>query len=832
MAASFTKKQKTPNFENFTLQKGENMRTIDELIKELTLEEKACLLSGHKSWHTNSVSRVDLPSIFLTDGPHGLRKKREDSKETGLGETEFSTAFPTAVTSGSTWNRELLYKLGEGMGKECNFYNVRLILGPAVNRKRNPLCGRSFEYFSEDPLISGLMGAALTRGIEDRGVGTSVKHYACNNNEENRYFGDSIVDERAFREIYLKGFEHIVKKGKPATLMCAYNKVNGEYASENKKLLTDIPRGEWGFDGLIMSDWGAVNDRVAGLNAGLDLEMPGDILHNNQLIIDAVRDGRISEETLNTSVRRVLTMVKNGIDGMRKQENPLDEDSILSGDISREGAVLLKNENGTLPLSDGERFLVIGEMFQKMRYQGAGSSLLRPYKLITPKDAFDQNGVSYDYKQGYKASDPAVNTTLETDAVEAAKNADTILFFGGLTEDAESEGFDRENMLLPENQRSLLMALTSLGKRVIFVMYGGSPVELDAADGCDAILNMYLPGQEGGRSTYELLFGKISPSGRLTESWPYYYSDVPFGAELAKTTNDVYKESIFVGYRYYSTFGVPVRYPFGYGLSYTSFSYRDLALERVGDEFKVSVSVRNDGKMEGSEVVELFVEAPKTDFIKPLRELRGFEKVHLAPGEEKTVTVTVPIEDMKHYADGAWRLENGSYKFQIAKDVNTVILEATAEITDGETLATPDCIRQLYATKEGLLGITDSDFEKVIGRPITLTKTARPYDLNTPMREYETVGGKFLFGGLTFVFKTILKFISLGKDTPDKETKLKNAYFGMRTIQAMSLRSLSYASEGMLTHRMAEGLLDIANNRPMSGISKLLTPEKCVKLPE
>ena len=521
------------------------MFDIEKIIGELTLEEKACLLSGHKSWNTNKISRVGLPSIFLTDGPHGLRKKREDSKETGLGETEFSTAFPTAATSGSTWNRELIYKMGEAMGKECNFYNVHLILGPAVNIKRNPLCGRSFEYFSEDPLISGLSGAALTKGIEERGVGTSVKHYACNNNEENRYFGDSIVDERAFREIYLKGFEHIVKLGKPATLMCAYNKVNGEYASENKKLLTDIPRGEWGFEGLIMSDWGAVNDRVAGLNAGLDLEMPGDILHNNQLIIDAVREGRISEEVLNTSVRRVLTMVKNGLEGARAVDDPLEEDSVLSGDISREGAVLLKNEGNALPLSKNDKFLVIGEMFEKMRYQGAGSSLLRPYKLITPKDAFDKNGVNYEYAKGYKANNPEINSTLEADAMRLAKDAQTILFFGGLTEDAESEGFDRENMLLPENQRSLLTALTTLGKKVIFVMYGGSPVELDCAESADAILNMYLPGQEGGRSTYELLFGLASPSGRLSESWPYHYSDVPFGKELAKTTNDVYKESIF-----------------------------------------------------------------------------------------------------------------------------------------------------------------------------------------------------------------------------------------------------------------------------------------------
>ena len=807
------------------------MFNIDEIMNELTLEEKASLLSGHKSWHSVKISRVGLPSIFITDGPHGLRKKREGSKEVGLGETEFSTAFPTAATSGSTWNKELIYKMGEAMGKECNYYNVHVILGPAVNTKRNPLCGRSFEYFSEDPLVTGLMGANLTRGIEDRGVGTSAKHYACNNNEKNRYFGDSIVDERAFREIYLKGFEHIVKKGRPATLMCAYNKVNGEYASENKKLLTDIPRGEWGYEGLIMSDWGAVNDRVAGLNAGLDLEMPGDVAHNRQLIVDAVRDGRISEETLNTSVRRVLTMVKNGIEGEREQKNPLAEDSTLSGDISAEGAVLLKNEGGVLPLSENESYLVVGEMFEKMRYQGAGSSLLRPSKLITPEDAFNQHHINYNYAKGYSVSSPKIDEGHMLIALEAAKNHDTVIFFGGLTEEAESEGFDREDMLLPENQRALLEALCKMGKRVIFVMYGGSPVELDCAEGCDAILNMYLPGQEGGRSTYELLFGKKCPSGRLTESWPYHYSDIPFGGELAKTTNDVYKESIFVGYRYYTTFGVPVRFPFGFGLSYTSFSYRDMSISRDGEGFTVRAFIKNDGQMAGSEVAMLFAEGPRSDFIKPLRELRGFEKVHLEPGEEREVTIRVPIEDMKHYADGAWRLEGGEYKFQLCRDANTVILEEKAEVTDGEVLTSPEAHRELYSSRERLLSITDKDYEQVLGREITLKETTRPYDLNTPLREFETLGGRLFFGTIMLAFKCILKITAMGKDSPDKETKMKNAYFGMRTIEAMSLRSLSYASEGMLSHRMAEGLLDIANNKPFRGIGKLVTPEKCVELP-
>ena len=659
------------------------MKSINELISELTLEEKACLLSGHKSWHTNKISRLDIPSIFLTDGPHGLRKKRENSKEVGLGETELSKAFPHAVTTGSTWNTQLIYKMGTAMGKECNYYNVHLILGPAVNIKRNPLCGRSFEYFSEDPLITGEMGANLTLGIENMGVQTSVKHYACNNNEKNRYFGDSIVDKRAFREIYLKGFERIVKKGKPATLMCAYNKVNGEYASENKELLTDIPRGEWGFDGLIMSDWGAVNDRVKGLNAGLDLEMPGDILHNNQLIIDAVKNGKITEETLNTAVKRVLTIVYNGINNAQKQDNCLEEDSTLSKTISLDGAVLMKNENNALPLFKEENLLVIGEMFETMRYQGSGSSLLRPYKLITPKNAFDENGVNYVYKKGYNSFNEDIDQNLFDDAIKQAQTLDTILFFGGLTDTAESEGFDRESMELPKNQVELLKKLLTMNKKVVFVFYGGSPVELNGLDGLSAILNMYLPGQEGGRSTYDLLFGKVSPSGKLSETWPYYYKDVPFYSELAATTNDVYKESIFVGYRYYTTYNVPVRYPFGYGLSYTKFEYNNLTVNQTENGIEVSVNVKNTGNFDGSEVVEVFLEAPKTEFIKPKRELRAFTKLFLYKGEEKTATLFIPYEDIKYYTESGFVLENGEYKVQICKDANTVILEKPCVISSG-----------------------------------------------------------------------------------------------------------------------------------------------------
>lgn len=808
------------------------MINIDKLINELTLEEKVCLLSGHKSWFTNKVSRVGLPSIMLTDGPHGLRKKKVDDKATGLGQTELSTCFPAACTTGASWNKDLLYRMGVAMGEECRYYGVSLILGPAVNIKRNPLCGRNFEYFSEDPCIAGTLGARLTRGIEDMDVGTSVKHYACNNNEANRYFGDSIVDERAYREIYLKAFEPIIKEGKPATVMCAYNKVNGKYASENSELLNGVLRDDWGFDGLVMSDWGAVNNRVEGLKCGLDLEMPGDIGHNRQVILDAVKDGSLSMEVVDTAVRRVLSIVARGAEEKEPVADKFLEHAALAKEIAVDSAVLMKNEGRALPLKDDTKVLCIGEMFVNMRYQGAGSSLLNPYKLTTPKNAFDAHGVNYSYEQGYNVYSFDDDKSLMDKALRAAEEADTVLFFGGLSEYAESEGFDRTTLSLPQNQINLLNKLSTLGKRVIFVMYGGAPVDTAFDANVDALLNMYLPGEEGGEATYELLFGKANPSGRLPESWPYSYSDVPFGDEFTKTTNDRYKESIFVGYRYYSTYGTPVKYPFGYGLSYTSFVYSNMKVHPDGDVINVTVDIKNVGDEYGATVAELFVHAPETNVVKPVRELRGFEKVYLEAGERTTITMQIPLDSLKVYIDGKWQLEYGTYRFEFCSDANTPIIYECRSI-DGEYVTEGEKYAALYGNGvDKLLAMTDADFDGLIGREIAEPKITRPYDLNTPMREYKTAGGRFFFGTLMFVFESIYKKEKKAKLSPDKETKVKNAYFGWKTIEAMSLRSISYASEGLLSHHMALVILDLANNHPLRAIGRLFKAEKCIDLPE
>ena len=812
------------------------MIDIDKLISELTLEEKACLLSGHKSWFTNKVSRVGLPSVILTDGPHGLRLRKAGDDTVGLGQTELSTCFPAASTTAASWNKELLYKMGVAMGEECHFYGVSLILGPAVNIKRNPLCGRNFEYFSEDPLIAGTLGARLTRGIEDMDIGTSVKHYACNNNEANRYFGDSIVDDRAFREIYLKAFEPIIKEGKPSSVMCAYNKVNGMYASENGELLNGVLRRDWGYEGLVMSDWGAVNDRVLGLSAGLDLEMPGDIGHNRQVIVDAVNDGRLSMEIVDTAVRRVLAIVKRGVESKRKVENKFEEHAQLAKQLATDSAVLMKNEGKALPLCSCKKYLVVGEMFEKMRYQGAGSSLINPYKLVSPKAAFDAHNIDYDYEQGYNVFSFEEDKILVERALSKAVDADTVIFFGGLSEYAESEGFDRTNLDLPKNQLELLLALSRLGKKTIFVMFGGSPIDMSFDSSVDAVLNMYLPGEMGGEAAYELLFGKANPSGRLPETWPHSYSDVPFGNEFTKTTNDRYKESIFVGYRYYTSFGVPVKYPFGFGLSYTDFEYSNMRAEKSDGTIKVTLDVANTGDRDGSTTVELFVNAPKCGPVKPLRELRGFEKVFLHVGESKTVSVDIPVDSLRYYSDAAlgWQLQNGEYKIELCSDANTVILSADVSINEGVELSGNEGYNGLYSrAKEQFLNITDEEFDNIIlGRSIHEPKITRPYDLNTPLREYKTAGGKFLFGMINFAFKTIYSIEKRGKNTPDKETKVKNAYFGWQTIRAMSLRSISYASEGLLSHKMALVLLHIANNQLGRAIVRLFKPEKCVKLPE
>ena len=585
---------------------------IEKLISEMTAEEKAALVAGTDFMYTNPIPRLGIPSLRMSDGPHGLRVQK--AGDNGVSESEPATAFPTAVTTASGWNPENTRKMGEAIARECRYYGVHTQLGPGVNIKRNPLCGRNFEYFSEDPLLAGVIGAAEVSGVERGGVGVCIKHFALNNSENFRFMGNSIASENTMRRLYLKPFEYIVKHAKPATVMCAYNQINGTYCSEHKWLLTDVLRREWGFDGAVMTDWGAMHDRVKSLKAGLDLEMPGDTAICRRWILDGLRDGTLPEEALDGACRNILKWVDRY--AIPADPAPVDWDAhhALAAEIAADCAVLLKND-GVLPLRGTEKLHIAGELYSNMRYQGAGSSMINPARLTTPKDAFSAHGVK--------------NHSLE--------DCDLILYFCGLTDDCESEGCDREDMRLPEKQLIELDALLASGKPVAVVLFGGSPVELPFHDGVSAILNMYLPGQNGGTAAYELLFGEKNPSGKLAETWPLRYEDVPSHGTFGRSINEVYSDGTEVGYRYYNKHNVPVRFPFGFGLSYTTFEKTEWT--RVGDAYEQTIT--NTGGRFGGEVAQLYVDG----------ELAGFKKVYLEPGESAAVRIVPEPKDENVYSD-------------------------------------------------------------------------------------------------------------------------------------------------------------------------------------
>ena len=587
---------------------------IEKVLSQMTAEEKAALVSGTDYMYTNPIPRLGVPSLSMADGPHGLRKQKSTSS-LGVNEAEPATSFPTAVATASSWNPDNTRRMGEAIAEECRYYGVHTLLGPGVNIKRNPLCGRNFEYFSEDPYLAGMMGAAEVEGVQSKGVGVSVKHFALNNSENYRFMGNSVASEKAIREIYLKPFEIIVKRAKPATLMCAYNQINGTFCSENTWLLTKVLREEWGFDGVVMTDWGAVHDRVAGVKAGLDLEMPGDAPICRKWILDALRSGELPMKDLDKACRNILRWIDKYVKPADKTEPDWQAHHALAAEIAADSAVLLKND-GVLPLTGKEKLHVEGRLFSQMRYQGAGSSMINPTSVTSPKNAFDAKGIRYDY---------------------SLDDCDTILVFAGLTDEYESEGVDREDMRLPEDQLELIGRMCDTGKRVVVVLFSGSPVELPFDERVSAILYMALPGQNGGTAVAQLLMGEKNPCGKLAETWPIRYEDVPCHETYGKGINEVYREGTDVGYRYYNKHRIPVRYPFGHGLSYTRFTQTEWVKD--GDDY--ITTVENVGERFGAEVVQLYLDGA----------LCGFEKVYLAPGESREVRLTVEEKDGREYDD-------------------------------------------------------------------------------------------------------------------------------------------------------------------------------------
>ncbi len=812
------------------------MMKLEQKLSELTLEEKAALVSGTDFMYTNEIPRLGIPSLCMADGPHGLRKQKVRG-DSGTAQSEPATAFPTAAATASGWNPENLRRMGQAIGEECRHYGVHVLLGPGVNMKRNPLCGRNFEYFSEDPLLSSAMGAAMVEGVQSRGVGVSVKHFAMNNSENYRFMGNVVADERAMREIYLKSFEGIVRESHPATVMCAYNQINGKFCCQNGWLLKKVLRGEWGFDGLVMTDWGAIKERGACLRAGLDLEMPGDTGICRRWILDGVRSGRLPEKVLDQAARRVLRLVETYATDQKPSAVDFDGHHNLAGEIAQDCAVLMKN-NGSLPLKGTERLLVVGEMFDKMRYQGAGSSMISPARLTTPKDAFDQRDISYTWCRGYDQQKTAPDKELEEEAVQASMQADTLLVFAGLTDEAESEGCDRADMKLPANQLALIDALgrtlPGTGKRLIVVLFGGGVVELPFADRADAILNMFLPGQNGGEAACRLLYGEQCPGGRLAETWPEKYEDVPFGENFARTPQEVYKESVYVGYRYYLTAGKKVRYPFGYGLSYTSFRWQQMECEQEDNVVHVRCRVKNEGEMAGAEVVQLYVSAPRTDVFKPERELRGFQKVYLKPGEERWVELTVRLDELRYYniEKKRWVLEGGAYEFQLCSDCQTVKLSRTVELP-GEQIASPYSPETMEAYgKADLSRMTEEAFEVMSGVDIPPLPGSLPITMNSRFTDLkQSFFGRIIFNRVLSAAERERKEALKLPEGARRDNALKAADFTRRILESNSLYSMTMCAGKAYPYHVVRGFMDLANGHLIRGLGDFCAPVKVPPLP-
>lgn len=659
---------------------------IKEVVQRMTLEEKVSLCSGVGSWYTQDIERLNIPAVMLSDGPVGLRKQDRETDHLGINDSIETVCFPASCATACSFDRELLYQLGRTLGKECQTEDVAILLGPGMNIKRSPLCGRNFEYFSEDPYVTGELAAVYVKGLQSMGTGASVKHFAANSQEHERMNSSSNVDERTLREIYLAAFENVITEARPWTVMCSYNRLNGVYASENPWLLNEVLRKEWNYEGFVMSDWGAVSDRAAGLQAGLDLEMPGNDGTNDAYLIQEVKNGHISEDTLNQSVERILEMVLN----YRKDTTlgkDLDEDHAIAAQIERESIVLLKNENRTLPLAPEERVALIGEFARTPRYQGGGSAHVNAH-LVTSALDMVKSFERVSFAQGFRIDTDKRDEELETEALEQAKAVDKIVVFAGLPDEYESEGYDRKHLRLPENQNQLITRLASLGKPIAVVLHNGAPVELPWIHEVFAVLEVYLGGEAVGEAVWNILYGTANPCGKLAETFPVRIEDTPCYLHYPGLNQQAdYSEGIFVGYRYYDKKKMEVLFPFGHGLSYTSFAYQNLTVSRetitTAEDVTVTVDVTNSGSMAGKEIVQFYVSDLTGVIARPEKELKGFEKVFLRPGETKQVSVVLDGRAFSWYDSehGRWYAANGNYVIHAGSSSRDIRLSKKIQMT-------------------------------------------------------------------------------------------------------------------------------------------------------
>lgn len=715
-------------------------RDLKELIASMTLEEKAGMCSGADFWNTKSIERLGIPKVMMSDGPHGMRKQEGEADHLGLNESVEAVCFPAACATASSFDVDLIRQMGEILGEECQAENLSMLLGPAVNIKRSPLCGRNFEYFSEDPYLTGKMAAAYINGVQSWDVGTSIKHFAVNNQEYKRMCVSSELSERTLREIYLPAFEEAVKESQPKTVMCSYNKINGGFASENEELLTKILRDEWGFKGYVVTDWGAINDRVKGLKAGVDLEMPASGGYNDKKIVEAVKSGELDESILDRAVERILKVIFSYVDH-RHLEAVFDreKDHKKAVEIETECAVLLEN-NGILPLKEEQNIVYIGEFAAKPRYQGGGSSHINASRVVSALETAEKKNRNISYVRGFSSERDEIEETEIKKAVQMAKEADVAVIFAGLPDIFESESYDRKEMNLPKCQDYLIEEVAKVQPNVVVVLHNGSPVETPWADKVSAILEMYLGGQGVGEACDKLLYGKANPSGRLAESFPLRLEDNPsylsFGGD-GKTVD--YTEGIYVGYRYYEAKKQPVRWAFGHGLSYTEFQYGNVQVssDKLDDEKEilVEVDVTNTGKFAGKEVVQLYVADKNGTVNRPVKELKGFTKLFLMPGETKRVKLKISARDLSFYSEELkdWYAPSGTYELLIGHASDDIRVSRKITFTTKKVL--PLCVTG--ATTIGEL-LTDSRTSATIAQMIVALQKSEQSEANDTDSEDES----------------------------------------------------------------------------------------------
>lgn len=800
-----------------------------EIIKKMTLEQKAAFVSGYDYWHLEEAPELGLPKIMITDGPHGLRKQKgkdyvepEGATKTGngigLGNSVPTTCFPPAATSSCSWDPELLKAEGEAMGEECLSEKVSTILGPGTNIKRSPVCGRNFEYFSEDPLLAGKCSAAVINGVQSKGVGTSLKHFACNSQEAFRMVLNEVIDERTMREIYFPAFEIAVKEAQPWTVMNSYNRINGVYASQNEWLQEKVLREEWGFEGLLVTDWGASVDRVPGLKAGTDLEMPSSGTLNAKRIIEAVKNGELDEEILDKRVDNVVDLIVKSKPALEKTHTyDKNEHHKIAQKIAEGSMVLLKNDDNLLPLKAGQKVAVIGEMAKSPRFQGAGSSVINPTMLSNAYDEMEKLGVDMTYAQGYYKSAPTKkdkknrksDAELVSEAVAAAKACDVAVVFAGLTEEFEGEGYDRVNIEMPENHNNLISEVAKANPNTVVVLAGGSVIHMPWINEAKALLNSGLGGQASGAAVANILTGKVNPSGKTSETYPLSFSDNPtYGNYPGGPVTSEHRESVYIGYRYYDKADMDVLFPFGYGLSYTTFEYSDIKVSskdiKDTDTVTVSFKIKNTGKYDGAEVAEIYVADKESTIYRPVKELRAFKKVFIKAGGEAEVSIDLSKRAFAFYNVnlGDWQVETGEFDIMVAASSRDIRLTETITVTSTVDAEIPDYRATAPNYYNDVKSINRDDFAAVYGElpspEIDITKKIDLYCCLNDARHTKW-GGR-----LCGLIEKIMSGMGSDANGDGKMLAAMATQIPIRNFIAMSMGAFSPAQ--------AEGLLKMLND--------------------